>query len=44
MIVSSGLATLYELQSVYGVKDAFDLAEVIGVDAYNRRKATEPAK
>ncbi len=38
MIVSSGMATLYELQSVYGVRDCFDMAEVIGVDSYNRRE------
>lgn len=38
MIVSSGLATLAELQSVYGVRDAFDLAEVIGVDFHNRHE------
>jgi len=37
-IVSSGLATLHELQTVYGVKDAFDLAEVIRVDSHNRRE------
>jgi len=41
MIVSSGLATLNELQSVYGVKDAYQLCEVIAVDAFNRRKATK---
>jgi len=40
MIVSDGKATLYELQSVYGVLDAFNLAEVIGVDAHNRRKVS----
>lgn len=37
MIVSSKLATLQELQSVYGVGDLFNLAEVISVDGYNRR-------
>jgi hypothetical protein len=41
MIVSSGLATLAELQSVYGVFDCFQLAEVIGVDGFNRRKVAE---
>jgi hypothetical protein len=30
---------MWELQSVYGVKDAFDLAEVISVDSHNRREA-----
>jgi hypothetical protein len=39
MIVSSGHATLIELQSVYGVRDAFNLCEVIAIDAHNRREA-----
>jgi len=38
MIISGGKATLYELQSVYGVRDAFNLCEVIAVDAHNRRE------
>lgn len=37
MIVGDGLATLYELQSVYGVQDLFNMAEVICVREYNRR-------
>ena len=41
MVVSSRLATLHELQTVYGVQDLYGLAEVVTVDAYNRRKATE---
>ena len=43
MIISSGLATLTELQSEYGVRDAFDLVEVISVDAFNRREITRHA-
>jgi hypothetical protein len=38
MAVSSGLATLHELQTVYGVADLFDLIEIINVDAHNRAK------
>jgi hypothetical protein len=38
MVISDGKATLHELQSVYGVRDLFDIAEVIGVDVHNRRK------
>jgi hypothetical protein len=41
MVVSSGRATLYELQSAYGVRDLFDLVEVITVDAFNTRRANE---
>ncbi len=37
MIVSNKLATLHELQSVYGVGDLFQLCEVIAIDGYNRR-------
>jgi hypothetical protein len=37
VVISAGKATLYELQSVYGVRDLFNLAEVISVDGYNRR-------
>lgn len=43
MIVSSGMATLHELQSVYGVRDCFDMAEVIGVDSHNRREIERSA-
>lgn len=37
MIVSSGKATLAELQTVYGLEDLYDLIEVVNVDAYNQR-------
>lgn len=37
-LVSSRLATLHELQTVYGVRDAYDLLEVLNVDRYNSRK------
>lgn len=36
-IVSSGKATLHELQTVYGLADAYDLLEVLVVDAHNQR-------
>jgi hypothetical protein len=42
MIVSDGKATLHELQSVYGVGDAFNLCEVIACDAHNRREIEKP--
>ncbi len=34
-VVSSRLATLNELQTVYGVRDLYDMLEVINVDRYN---------
>lgn len=43
MIVSDGKATLHELQSVYGVRDAYNLTEVISVDAHNRREIDKQA-
>ena len=37
LVVSARLATLGELQSVYGAEDLYDLVEVVAVDAFNRR-------
>lgn len=42
--MSSRLATLVELQTVYGVGDLYDMLEVIHVDVYNQRKARESQK
>lgn len=39
MVVSSGLATLAELKSVYGLEDLYDLIEIINVDDHNQRAA-----
>jgi hypothetical protein len=39
--VSSKLATLHELSTVYGIEDVYDLLEVIAVDAYNIKKMRE---
>lgn len=36
-LVSARAATLHELQTVYGVQDAYDMLEVISVDLYNER-------
>lgn len=35
--MSSGKATLKECQEFYSVEDAYDMLEVISVDAHNRR-------
>jgi hypothetical protein len=40
-LVSCKLATLYELQTVYGTQDAYDLLEINAVDDYNRALANE---
>jgi hypothetical protein len=39
MIVSADKATLRELQTDYGLEDAYDLAEIILVDSHNRATA-----
>lgn len=41
-VVSSGKASLVELQTVLGGKDLRDLLEVIFVDAHNRRVLNKP--
>jgi hypothetical protein len=40
-IVSHRMATLHELQSVYGAQDAYDLVEIIRVDDYNQALARQ---
>ncbi|WP_254926082.1 transcription elongation factor GreA [Bordetella genomosp. 11] len=42
--MSRGLATLHELQSVYGAEDLYNLLEIIAVDAYNTAILSEPRK
>lgn len=39
VIVSSGRATLHELDSVYSLEDGYLLLDVILVDAHNQRMA-----
>ena len=34
-VISSKLATLNELQTIYGVRDLYDMLEVVVVDRYN---------
>lgn len=43
MVVSSRHATLLELQTVYGVQDLYNLAELVVVDAHNNRVISENA-
>lgn len=42
VVISSRLASLQELQTVYGVGDLFNIAEILSVDAYNRRELNKP--
>jgi len=41
-VVSSRLATLHELDTVYGTEDLYDLLEIAAVDAHNRALANQP--
>jgi hypothetical protein len=43
-LVSAKIATLAELQTVYGIKDAHDLLEILTVDRHNERVLNEPRK
>jgi hypothetical protein len=43
-VISGKLATLYELQTVYGTEDVYDMLEILSVDARNRRIAAQPRK
>jgi hypothetical protein len=44
IIVSAGKATLKELQEFYSLRDAYDLLEIIAVDAANNYKLTKKAQ
>lgn len=37
-LVSARLATLVELQNVLGIRDAYDLLEILAVDNENNRR------
>lgn len=36
-LISARMATLYELQSVYSIEDAYNMLEVLSVDHHNER-------
>lgn len=41
-VVSSGKATLHELDTVYGVEDLWDMLEIISIEAHNQRILSTP--
>lgn len=41
-LISKGLCTLHELQTVYGTEDFYNLLEIAAVESYNRRVMAEP--
>jgi len=36
-LISRRMATLHELETVYGVEDAYNMLEILRVDDYNNR-------
>lgn len=42
--MSAKMATLIELQTIYGTRDAFDMLEVLIVDQANERKMRQRQK
>ncbi len=36
-LISARMATLHELSTIYGMADAYDLLEILQVDAHNKR-------
>lgn len=36
LVVAAGLATLHELETVYGSEDLYDMVEILAVDAHNK--------
>jgi len=43
-VVNSKLATLHELQTVYGLEDLYNLYEIIIIKVANEQKVLEKAK
>ena len=37
VLVSRRMATLHELQTVYGVEDAYNMMEIVMIDDYNNQ-------
>ena len=44
ILVSSKMATLHELQTVYGMKDAYDMMEILYIDNQNQQIANRKAR
>lgn len=41
VVMSQKMATLHELQTVYGIEDVYDMLEVLNVDAHNQEIANK---
>ena len=44
MVVSAKMATLHELNTIYGIEDLHDLLEILSVDRINEAKMTKWAE
>ena len=42
--ISSGKATLAELQDIYSVEDVYDMLEIVSIDAHNSKMSHEARK
>jgi hypothetical protein len=42
MVVSSKMATLHELGTIYSIEDMYDMLEIIAIDAHNLMIARKP--
>jgi hypothetical protein len=42
--VSRGLATLIELQTIYGAEDLYKLLEIAAIDSYNQQQIQKHAQ
>jgi hypothetical protein len=36
VLISRGIATLHELDTIYGIEDAYNMLEILSVDDYNQ--------
>jgi hypothetical protein len=43
-VVSSRLATLHELDTIYGIEDLYALLEILSVDAHNQKVLAQENK
>ena len=41
IVVGRHLATLHELETIYGLQGMYDLMEIAGIDGANERRANE---
>ena len=40
-LVSARLATLHELDTIYGIEDVYQMLEIVSVDSYNKYLASK---